>query len=61
MTAKTTERLRSMGFISSTDAERISEAITNAERTTSGEIVAVIADQSSRYDHIPLMWAALLA
>lgn len=50
-----------MGFISSTDAERISEAITNAERTTSGEIVAVIADQSSRYDHIPLMWAALLA
>lgn len=50
-----------MGFISSKDAERISEAITNAERTTSGEIVAVIADQSSRYEHIPLMWAALLA
>jgi putative membrane protein len=61
MTAKTTERLRSMGFISSKDAERISEAITNAERTTSGEIVAVVADQSSRYEHIPLMWAALLA
>jgi putative membrane protein len=61
MTAKTTERLQTMGFISSEDAERISEAITKAERTTSGEIVAVIADQSSRYDHIPLMWAALLA
>jgi putative membrane protein len=50
-----------MGFMSRKDAERISEAITNAERTTSGEIVAVIADQSSRYEHIPLMWAALLA
>ncbi|MFA7306422.1 MAG: TPM domain-containing protein [Hyphomicrobium sp.] len=61
MTAKTTERLRSMGFINSKDAERISQAITNAERTTSGEIVAVVADQSSRYEHIPLMWAALLA
>ncbi|HVX36591.1 MAG TPA: TPM domain-containing protein [Hyphomicrobium sp.] len=61
MTATTTERLRSMGFMSRKDAERISEAITNAERTTSGEIVAVIADQSSRYEHIPLMWAALLA
>lgn len=50
-----------MSFISSTDAERVSEAITRAERTTSGEIVAVIAEQSSRYQHIPFMWAALLA
>lgn len=50
-----------MSFISSEEAERISEAITKAERTTSGEIVAVVADQSSRYEHIPIMWAALFA
>lgn len=50
-----------MSFISANDAERISAAITKAERNTSGEIVAVVADQSSRYQHIPFMWAALLA
>lgn len=50
-----------MSFISDKDAERISEAITKAERTTSGEIVAVIAEQSSRYEHIQFLWAALLA
>ncbi|HEY8195229.1 MAG TPA: TPM domain-containing protein [Hyphomicrobium sp.] len=50
-----------MTFISSKDIERISQAITDAERTTSGEIVAVVAEQSSRYQHIPFMWAALLA
>lgn len=50
-----------MSFISNADADRISEAITKAERTTSGEIVAVITEQSSRYQHVPLMWAALLA
>lgn len=50
-----------MSFISNEDVGRISEAITKAERTTSGEIVAVIAEQSSRYQHIPFMWAALLA
>jgi putative membrane protein len=50
-----------MSFISAKDAERISAAITKAERNTSGEIVAVVADQSSRYQHIPFMWAALLA
>ena len=50
-----------MSFIRAKDAERISEAIRKAERTTSGEIVAVIAEQSSRYQHVPFMWAALLA
>lgn len=50
-----------MGLISAKDEERISAAITAAERNTSGEIVAVVADQSSRYQHIPFMWAALLA
>lgn len=50
-----------MSFISASEAERISAAITKAERGTSGEIVAVVADQSSRYQHVPFMWAALLA
>jgi putative membrane protein len=50
-----------MSFISKRDAERISAAITDAERNTSGEIVAVVAEQSSRYQHVPFMWAALLA
>ena len=50
-----------MSFISDEDVERISAAITKAERNTSGEIVAVVADESSRYQHIPFMWAALLA
>jgi putative membrane protein len=55
------QQMRTMSFISAKDAERISAAITDAERATSGEIVAVIAEQSSRYQHVPLMWAALLA
>lgn len=50
-----------MSFIDEPDAERISRAITDAERNTSGEIVAVIADKSSHYQHVPFMWAALLA
>ncbi|WP_045834591.1 TPM domain-containing protein [Hyphomicrobium sp. 99] len=50
-----------MNLISAKDADRISAAITDAERNTSGEIVAVVADQSSHYQHIPYMWAALLA
>lgn len=50
-----------MNSISAQNVERISAAIAEAERNTSGEIVAVLADQSSRYQHIPFMWAALLA
>lgn len=50
-----------MSFISSKDVDRISAAITHAERKTSGEIIAVLARQSSRYEYIPLMWAALVA
>ena len=50
-----------MSFFSAKDAARISAAITDAERKTSGEIVAVVAPQSSHYEYVPLMWAALLA
>ncbi len=52
-------RSKTMGLISAEAADRISAAITEAERNTSGEILAVVANQSSRYQHIPFMWAAL--
>jgi putative membrane protein len=50
-----------MSLISSEDAARITAAIAEAESATSGEIVAVIAEKSSRYEHVPFMWAAMLA
>lgn len=43
------------------DRERISRAITTAEKKTSGEIVAVVADRSDDYIFIPFLWAALTA
>ena len=50
-----------MTLVSEADQRRIAEAITEAERTTSGEIVAMIAPQSSSYLHVPFLWAALVA
>lgn len=43
------------------DEARIAEAIAKAERRTSGEIVAVIAAESSSYAYVPLLWAAVIA
>ena len=43
------------------DEERIGQAIAAAERDTSGEIVAVIAAESSTYLYAPVLWAALIA
>lgn len=43
------------------DQVRISAAIAEAERKTSGEIVAVVTEASDGYVHIPLLWAALSA
>lgn len=50
-----------MTLVSEPDKQRIADAITQAERTTSGEIVAVIAPQSASYLHVPFLWAALAA
>ena len=50
-----------MTLVSEADRRRIADAITAAERTTSGEIVAVIAPQSASYLHVPFLWAALVA
>lgn len=43
------------------ERERISAAITAAERTTSGEIVAVVTEASNSYTYVPFLWAALAA
>ncbi len=50
-----------MGLISVADRSRISAAIAEAERQTSGEIVCVIAGESDSYYYAPYMWAALVA
>jgi putative membrane protein len=50
-----------MGLISEQDRKRISDAIAAAEKTTSGEIVCVVAGESDSYYYAPYMWAALAA
>ncbi len=50
-----------MALVSEDDRQRIAQAIKAAERKTSGEIVTVIASESSPYMHIPFMWSALIA
>src|SRR6478752_2068416 len=50
-----------MTLVAEADQKRIAEAITEAERRTSGEIVAVIAPESSQYLHASFLWAALAA
>ncbi len=50
-----------MSVFSSDDKQRIAQAITKAEASTSGEIVVVVARRSDDYRFIALMWAALLA
>jgi putative membrane protein len=48
-------------FIPTADEKRISAAIAMAEKSTSGEIVAVVAAQSDSYAYAPFLWAALFA
>ena len=46
---------------SAADERRISEAIADAERQTSGEIVVVVAVQSDGYYYVPPLVAAIVA
>lgn len=46
---------------SARDKARITAAIHAAEKSTSGEFVAVVARASDHYVLIPLLWAAILA
>jgi putative membrane protein len=50
-----------MALMSPGDEQRIGDAIAAAERATSGEIVAVIAAESSTYLYAPVLWAAAIA
>lgn len=50
-----------MALFSGAEEAAIAEAITTAESATSGEIVAVVASESSSYMHAPILWAALIA
>lgn len=50
-----------MALFSKDEEERISAAITQAERKTSGEIVAVVTESSETYLYVPFLWAALVA
>jgi putative membrane protein len=47
--------------ITDQDRQAIAEAITRAEKTTSGEIFCVVTRSSDDYRFIPLLWAALAA
>ena len=48
-------------LISEADEHRVAEAIADAERKTSGEIVAVLAAESSTYLYAPFLWASVIA
>lgn len=48
-------------MISTADHQRLAAAIAAAEQETSGEIVCVIARQSSTYSAMPMTYAALIA
>jgi putative membrane protein len=50
-----------MPFLTDDDRHRIAVAIAEAERTTSGELVAVVAQSSGDYRRVPLLWPALVA
>lgn len=48
-------------FLPRESGARIAAAIAAVERTTSGEIVAVVAADSAAYTYIPFLYAALIA
>jgi putative membrane protein len=48
-------------YLSAEDHARITEAVTQAEHHTAGEIVTVLADRSDGYSDVQLAWAALAA
>jgi len=50
-----------MTLVTQTDQKRITDAISEAESATSGEIVAMIAPESANYYYVPFLWAALIA
>jgi putative membrane protein len=47
-----------MAYLDDAGRSLIAAAVTDAERATSGEIVAVLADRSDGYTDVALLWAA---
>ena len=54
-------RLADMALFAEDQKERISQAISDAESKTSGEVIAVLTEMSNTYYYVPFMWAALAA
>lgn len=50
-----------MNVFTTDEEKRIGDAITAAEKTTSGEILAVVAPQSDGYLYVPFLVASLVA
>lgn len=50
-----------MTFLTTEEKARIAEAVRQAERSTRGELVTVIAQRSDNYTLVPWVWATLLA
>ena len=50
-----------MGYLSEQQHAMVTEAVAQAESSTSGEIVTVLADRSDGYSDVILVWAAALA
>lgn len=48
-----------MNFMNDTDKARVRDAIAAAERKTSGEFVAVLAERSDHYLFFPMLWTAI--
>jgi putative membrane protein len=47
--------------ISKEDHDAVAAAIHDAEQRSSGQLVCVLAHASSRYAHVPILWASVLA
>lgn len=50
-----------MAYLKEAQHKIVSDAVAEAELTTSGEIVTVLADRSDEYNDVVLVWAAALA
>ncbi|WP_432200033.1 TPM domain-containing protein [Erythrobacter sp. W53] len=50
-----------MAYLNEAQHKIVSDAVAEAELTTSGEIVTVLADRSDEYNDVVLVWAAALA
>ncbi len=50
-----------MTLLTESEAKQVADAISEVERKTDAELVAVLARQSDDYRYIPTLWSALIA